>query len=531
MLSCAEADAQALCSAVASCIAPAAPDVVFFPVKRRVRHHGERAGGCRAGVRGGDGRLCRGQRVRPTHGRAVLAVGSTPPGAPQLFPLSPASFPLALRPSGCCLMYPGPGPSSGPGPASSLLSGSSPWWRMGDHALLAEEEEEAGGSAVAPVMVPSVQRVPASPAHPGPAVRGALSRSSQNHPGTAGPGGRRDPGGLFQAGLLRTIFGKLGAAWWGWILAGLSRTCAPRSHQKPCPLQQVPPWGAAPVGGRRRAGPAVGTQGRAGASGAEPRPGRSAGLCLRRGPLLLSVSVSRWPRAPGTSSATASGEKREGVGSNDPAPQPWQPRPLLLVPLGNCSQILSHLEGAKSPIPCCVGVRGAQGAGCHECLASGVRVWLSWLSLGARRLSGCKASGSPPQHPAKPSAPPGERGSTAAVGNKSVVGNASATESASSCGKCICRGKCTRACLRSRLCRAGSGKPRRAFLLPRLWARLVPFGSSRCWFDPSAGQAGVSGCPWHGSRSSRSVGPRTHASANLGEMVKTELKGAKSQGM
>lgn len=59
-------------------------------------------------------------------------------------------------------------------------------------------------------------------------------------------------------------------------------------------------------------------------------PGLCQSLCLWQGPRLLSVSVSRWPRAPGTSSAAASGEKL-GVGSDIPAepvgrPGPWFPQ-------------------------------------------------------------------------------------------------------------------------------------------------------------------------------------------------------------
>lgn len=40
-----------------------------------------------------------------------------------------------------------------------------------------------------------------------------------------------------------------------------------------------------------------------------------------------------------------------------------------------------------------------------------------------------------------------------------------------------------------------AANPGHAFLLPCLLARFMPFGSSRCWFGPGSGQAGVLGCP------------------------------------
>lgn len=57
-------------------------------------------------------------------------------------------------------------------------------------------------------------------------------------------------------------------------------------------------------------------------------PGLCQSLCLCRGPRLLSVSVSRWPRAPGTGSAAASGVKL-GVGSDSPAERAGGPGPCF----------------------------------------------------------------------------------------------------------------------------------------------------------------------------------------------------------
>ena len=293
MLSCAEADLQTACSTVTSCVAPVAPEITFLPVRRRVQHHGEEAGGCPVGVRGGDGHEQRtrvpelnvtGGCVPPTAGlcwhrplprqhlepqsclQRARAAGSTPPRAPWLFPPSPASFPPALRPAGCCSAYPGPSSSSVPSRASSLLSGSSPQRCTGNRALACRGR--GGGRRKCRFSCDGAKRAERAPASPGHPHHPRSSKVWSPVPQQPAPPWRGRAWrtlscqGLFQVGLLQPIFGKLGAAWWGGSWQGclvpararLSRTRTPLSHQKPCPLLQVhpcPPRALASVGGQR----------------------------------------------------------------------------------------------------------------------------------------------------------------------------------------------------------------------------------------------------------------------------------------